>query len=504
MGIILRRASFSPNCKERLDFSCAIFNRNAELIAQAEHIPVHLGAMFSSMNTILAKFPVSSMKPGDIIVLNSPYEGGTHLPDVSFSMPIFIDEELTFFLTNRAHHSDIGGATPGSMPGISTELFEEGLIIPPIKLYQQDIEMIDILELILANVRIKKERLGDFRAQRASLLRGKILLEELCEKFGRERILEICKELMDISETAFKVSLSNFKIPKDAVHFEDYLDSNGINDNPVKIEVTITYNDNRIKISFNGTDSQQLGNVNAPRSVTYSCVYYVFRCLTDQSIMTNAGLFRNIDIEIPKGCLLDPYPPAAVSSGNVETSQRIVDVLLGALSKIIPKIPAASQGTMNNVSIGGFDMFGKPFSYYETVGGGAGAGLKYNGLSAVHVNMTNTLNTPIEALELSYPLRVLRYEIRKDSGGKGKYNGGNGIVREIQCLVDSIVSLQTERRKFEPFGLYGGENGQKGINIKRTLNGKEFILPAKTISRFNTGDTLIVKTPGGGGYAQNK
>ncbi len=500
MGIILRRASFSPNCKERLDFSCAIFDRNAELLAQAEHIPVHLGAMFSSITAILEEFPVEAMSPGDVIILNSPYTGGTHLPDVTFLMPVFINNKLSFFVNNRAHHADIGGSTPGSMPGISTELFEEGIVIPPVKLYDRGKEVKDVMKLILSNVRVQEERLGDFRAQRASLLRGQERLMELMDKYGQDSLFYIVKELMDLSEKSFKSQLANF--PNGEFQFEDFLDSNGITDDLVKIKVTITKTDNKIKVSFKGTDPQQTGNVNAPKSVVYSCVYYVFRALTDPTIMTNAGLFRNIEIEIPEGSLLDPQSPAAVSSGNVETSQRIVDVLLGALSKAIQEIPASSQGTMNNVTIGGFDQTGKPFTYYETIGGGTGSGKNYQGISGVHSHMTNTLNTPVEALELAYPLRVKRYSFRSDSGGQGQFKGGDGLIREIECLVDSVVSLQTERRKIAPYGLNGGSNGAKGLNIKRKSDSEEVVLPGRAIVNFKAGETLVIYTPGGGGYGR--
>ncbi|UCG04331.1 MAG: hydantoinase B/oxoprolinase family protein [Candidatus Heimdallarchaeota archaeon] len=500
MGIILHRASFSPNCKERLDFSCAIFDRNAELLAQAEHIPVHLGAMFSSITAILQEFPVDAINPGDIIILNSPFTGGTHLPDVTFLMPVYFDNSLSFFVNNRAHHADIGGSTPGSMPGISSELFEEGLIIPPVKLYNRGKEVKDIMELILSNVRIREERLGDFRAQRASLLRGEERLVELTNKYGQDFVFDACKHLMDISEKAFKRQITSF--PNGKFQYEDYLDSNGVTDDLVKIEVTITKTDEKINVSFVGTDSQQTGNVNAPRSVVFSCVYYVFRALTDPTIMTNAGLFRNIEIEIPEGSLLDPRSPAAVSSGNVETSQRIVDVLLGALAQALEEIPAASQGTMNNVTIGGIDQNGNPFTYYETIGGGVGSSMNYRGISGVHSHMTNTLNTPIEALELAYPLRVNRYEFRIPSGGKGKIEGGHGLIREIECLTDAVVSLQTERRKLSPYGLHGGGDGAKGLNIKRKTNNDEIELAGRAIVNFKAGEILVINTPGGGGYGR--
>jgi N-methylhydantoinase B len=502
MGVVLRRASFSPNCKERLDFSCAIFDRNADLLAQAEHIPVHLGAMFSSTLSILEEFPIDNLNEGDIIILNSPFTGGTHLPDVTFLMPVFINGDLTFFVSNRAHHADIGGSTPGSMPGVSRELFEEGLIIPPVKLYDRGTEIKDVMNFILANVRVKKERLGDFRAQRAALLRGQDRLIELSEKYTKDFLVKTCQKLKNLSERAFKEQLSAF--PNGIFQFEDFLDSNGITDQHVKICVTIVKNNGKINVSFIGTDPQQAGNVNAPKSVVYSCVYYVFRALTDPSIMTNAGLFKNIDIDIPEESLLDPKPPAAVSSGNVETSQRIVDVLLGALNQALPElIPAASQGTMNNITIGGFDSNGKQWTYYETIGGGVGAGKTYKGISGIHTHMTNTLNTPIEALELAYPLRVMNYSFRDNSGGIGENRGGNGIIRSIKCLVDSTISLQTERRELSPFGLNGGGPGTKGRNKKILINGDVCNLPGRSITEFLANETLIIETPGGGGYGKS-
>ncbi len=501
MGIVLRRASFSTNCKERLDFSCAIFNKKGELVSQAQHIPVHLGAMFSSLKVILREYEIDSFLPGDILILNSPYLGGTHLPDISFVMPVFIDQKLTFFVTNRAHHSDIGGSTPGSMPGISTELFQEGLIIPPVKLYSQGEEVPDVMNLILSNVRVKKERLGDFRAQRAALLRGEERLKELTSKYGREFLENSIRILMDFSEEAFQSHLKKF--PDETFEFTDYLDSNGVTEDSVKIKVAIAKHQKKLTVSFEGTDPQQRGNVNCPRSVVYSCVYYVFRCLTDPSIMTNAGLFRNIIIEIPEGSLLDPKMPAAVSSGNVETSQRIVDVLLGALAKGYPQIPAASQGTMNNLTIGSSDAK-IPFTYYETLGGGTGAGMNSNGNSAIHSHMTNTRNTPIEAFELTYPLRVKKYCIRKNSGGKGQKKGGDGLIKEIECLVDTTVSIQSERRKLSPYGLREGNSGAKGVNIKRKADGDEVLLPGRVIVGFKKGETLIIKTPGGGGYGKEE
>jgi N-methylhydantoinase B len=355
------------------------------------------------------------------------------------------------------------------------------------------------MNMILANVRVKEERLGDFRAQRAALLRGEERLLELAGKYGKSYLLKIIQNLMELSEKAFNEHLTKF--PTGVYDYTDYLDSNGISNTPVKINVKIFKRDERLIVSFEGTDSQQLGNVNAPRSVVYSCVYYVFRVLTDPSIMTNAGLFRNIKVEIPKGSLLDPREPAAVSSGNVETSQRIVDILLGALSSGFPEIPAASQGTMNNVTLGSI-VSDNPFTYYETIGGGTGGGLNYNGCSAIHSHMTNTLNTPIEAFELIFPFRVLKYAIRRNSGGRGVTFGGDGIIKEIECLSDTTVSIQSERRNFNPYGLNGGQSGKKGKNIKRTISGVEEILPGRVTIDFKKGEILIIKTPGGGGYGE--
>ncbi|MHA2096687.1 MAG: hydantoinase B/oxoprolinase family protein, partial [Candidatus Hodarchaeales archaeon] len=389
--------------------------------------------------------------------------------------------------------------TPGSMPGTSTEIYQEGLIIPPVKLYSRGSENKDILNLILSNVRVKEERLGDFRAQRAALLRGDDRLKELVLEYGREYLLDSVTKLMNFSERSFNEHLQKF--PNQELTFSDYLDSNGITDNPVKIQVKISTTENKVMVSFEGTDNQQIGNVNCPKSVVYSCVYYVFRVLTDPSIMTNAGLFRNIDIRIPSGSLLDPKLPAAISSGNVETSQRIVDVLLGALSQVFHDIPAASQGTMNNITLGSTKNT-IPFTYYETLGGGTGAGKNYHGTSAIHSHMTNTLNTPIEAFELTFPFRVKKYAIRKGSGGDGEKRGGDGIEKEIECLSDTIVSVQSERRTFSPYGLYEGQPGKKGVNFVRKKNGEVVNLPGRTIIELSSGETLIIRTPGGGGYGK--
>lgn len=500
MGIILRKSAYSPNIKERLDYSCAIFDKEGELIAQAEHIPVHLGAMYSSLDAVLKKFKLTELTRHDIIILNSPFDGGTHLPDVTFVMPIFIDNNIEFFVVNRAHHADIGGSTPGSMPGISRELFEEGMIIPPVKLYINGIENQPLIDLLLANVRTPDERLGDFRAQRAALLRGEERIIELCDKFTTKTVVISIKELMNLSELAFKKAMT--KIPDGSFTFEDYLDSNGIDPNPVKICVEIRKTGENITVSFEGSDTQQPGNCNAPKSVVTSAVFYCFRCITDPSIMTNSGLFRRINIIVPKGSFLDPVHPAAVSSGNVETSQRLTDTVLGALSKVLDTIPAASQGTMNNITIGGKDQNGNPFAYYETLGGGSGASKTSDGVSGIHTNMTNTLNTPIEAFELAYPLRITQYQFRSKSGGKGIHKGGNGLIREIETLVNCSVSIQSERRTFQPYGLHGGEGGGKGKNLLIHPN-KEEVIPGRIVRQVKKGTIIRIETPGGGGYGKS-
>jgi N-methylhydantoinase B len=518
MGAVLQKASFSPNIKERRDYSCAIFDSKGDMIAQAENIPVHLGSMPLSVSSAISKYNQNydALNPGDTIILNDPYQGGTHLPDITLVSPLFIDNINTnkrtsshnrtsqnitapfAFVACRAHHADVGGITPGSMP-IAREIYQEGLIIPPIKLLNRGKLNNDVVQLILANVRTPEERSGDLFAQIGANQRGLFLLNELIHRYSQGEIAHYMQELINYTERMTRCLI--LELPNGIFSFEDKLDNNGITEIQIPIKVSITINNDTATVDFTGTASQQESSVNAVYAVTLSAVNYVFRALIGLDVPNNSGCLIPIKIIAPLGTVVNATHPAPVSGGNVETSQRIVDVLLGALAMACPdRIPAASQGTMNNISIGGWDHEkGRYFTYYETIGGGTGASLKSDGISSIHSHMTNTLNTPIEALEFAYPLQINRYEIRRNSGGKGKHNGGDGIIREIKLLTEAQVTLLTERRVTFPYGLAGGEPGLQGENI--LIHGKkEITLPGKGSFLLKTGDILRICTPGGGGY----
>ncbi len=499
MATVLRMTALSPNIKERADFSTAVFTSDGGLLAQAEAIPVHLGSMSTSVKEGLKAFK-DEFYIGDIIIHNSPFRGGTHLPDITLIKPVFLesDNSPSFFVANRAHHADIGGIVPGSMPGASTQIFQEGLSIPPVKIVDRGKIQKNILNLILENVRTPLERKGDFMAQIGSVNKGEERVKELAMEYGTDKLFEAQKLLFDMTKQATHNKLR--QIPEGSYEFEDFLDSDGVIDNPVKIKVKITISNGEATVDFTGTAKQVQGNTNAPLAVTRSAVFYVFRCITGDDVPANEGGFSPIKIVAPVGTVVNPNWPAAVSSGNTETSQRIVDVVFGALSKAI-SVPAASQGTMNNVLIGGIDPnTNKSFSYYETIGGGTGATNNCDGENAIHSHMTNTWNTPIEALELEYPLRVTAYKIRENSGGKGKHRGGNGIIREYLFLTDVEISLQTERRKFSPWGLKGGMNASRGKNLLIKQNGEVVQLPGRITISAKKGERLRIETPGGGGY----
>jgi N-methylhydantoinase B len=493
MGATLGRTAFSPNIKERKDFSCALFDGEGRMVSQAEHIPVHLGSMPLSVKESLQEF---TFEEGDMVLLNDPYWGGTHLPDITLIAPIFCDD-LLGFAACRAHHADVGGKAPGSMPGDSREVFEEGIIIPPVKFYSGGTLNEDIFRLILRNVRTPEERKGDLKAQISACEIGKRRVKELVEKYGNSMIEKSFGAIMDYSERRMMKKIAEF--PRGTYSAYDFMDDDGISQDPVKIAVSVTIEDSSVEFDFQGTDDQREGNINAVYAVTLSCAYYTIRCVTDPTIPPNEGCYRPVKIRVPPGCLLNPVHPHAVSAGNVETSQRIVDVLLRAFSLIVPqRVVAGSQGTMNNMTIGG-TVQGEPFAYYETIGGGMGARHDKKGINGVHVHMSNTLNTPVEALEMSYPFFVREYSLRDHSGGRGKHRGGMGIVRSIQVLTDSILSIQSERRKCAPYGLFGGEDGMKGKNIL-IRNGERITLPSKTTYQLKKGDIVRIETPGGGGY----
>jgi N-methylhydantoinase B len=499
MGEVLRRASYSPNIKERRDFSCALFNARGDMIAQAAHIPVHLGSMPLSVAQAIREV---AMEPGDVVILNDPFRGGTHLPDITLVTPVFVangeSQALFGFTASRAHHSDVGGMTPGSMP-IAREIYQEGLVIPPLKLMAGGKFQQGVMDLILANVRTPDERAGDLWAQIAANRRGEIRLRDTVARYGKADVQRYMAELLAYTERMTRRLIAG--LPDGLYRFTDYLDDDGIGYQPVPITVGLSISGDEATVDFTGTAHQQRGSVNAVYAITLSAVYYVFRCLLGLDVPNNAGCLVPIRVIAPEGCLLNATRPAPVAGGNVETSQRIVDVLLGALAQACPKmVPAASQGTMNNITVGGWDASrGGPFAYYETIAGGMGARPGKDGLPAIHTHMTNTLNTPVEALEYAYPFRVLRYEIRRGTGGTGRHRGGDGLRRDIQVLTDAQVSLITERRSRAPYGLDGGEHGAPGQNVL-IRDGIEHPLPGKGSLELRAGDVLSIRTPGGGGH----
>jgi len=493
MGIVLRRSAFSPNIRERCDFSCAIFDEKGELVAQASHIPVHLGAMPETMKSIL---PLFEWKPGDVIITNDPFCGGTHLPDITLIKPIFFKNDLAFFLIVRAHHADVGGKYAGSM-AVATHIEEEGILIRPTYLIKEGKIQKDFIENLLVKLRNPQEREGDFNAQIASLLRGEVRLNEMYKKYGLPKLKEIIDELKNYSQRAMEKILE--KVPPGNYSFIDYLDDDGLEEENIPIEVEIRFKEKKAIVDFSKSASQVKGCVNAPKAVTYSAVYYVFLSLLNTlgEYPINQGCFRPIEIITKPGTIVSATYPSAVAAGNVETSQRIVDTLLGALSQAFPDlIPSASCGTMNNIAIGN-----EKFAYYETIGGGMGGRPGKEGLSGVHTHMTNTLNTPVEALEHDYPIRIERYAIRENSGGKGKYRGGNGLIREYTFLEACTVTILSERRKTSPYGLFGGEPGKKGENLLIRGENKIF-LPGKINLQVKKGDRIIIMTPGGGGWGK--
>lgn len=474
MGVVLGRSAYSVNIKERKDYSCAVFDGRGRMIAQAAHIPVHLGSMPLSVEAAIRKV---TFRPDDLIVVNDPYQGGTHLPDVTFVRPVFAGRRLEFFTACRAHYSDIGGMAPGSMP-VSTDLYQEGLVLPPVRLTPE------VRALILANVRNPREVEGDVAAQEACCGTGAKRLLELLARYGAE-LRRYSDALQDYARRRMVAAIRS--IPRGRYTFEDALDDDGISDRPIRIRVAVERRGDRVRVDFAGTDGQVAGNVNSVFAVTLSSVLYCFRCLVPDDIPLNAGAVEPIEVVAPAGTVVNARPPAAVTAGNVETSQRIVDVVFGALRKAMPLvIPAASQGTMNNFSFGGAG-----FAYYETVAGGMGARPGLDGVSGVHTHMTNTLNTPIEAMEHAYPVRVVEYRLRAGSGGRGRNRGGDGIVKEVLFQAPAQVSIVSDRRRTRP---YGSPPGKPGRN---SLNGRP--LPGKVNFRVRAGDRVRIETPGGGG-----
>jgi N-methylhydantoinase B len=528
MGVSLRRSAFSPNIKERRDYSCAVFNSEGTLVAQGDHMPVHLGSMPMSVRAALE---IVDLNPGDIVVLNDPYAGGTHLPDVTMVAGVYGDRETRrrghgktgrrgdeargrrgekspgrqlaqsprplFYVANRAHHADIGGATPGSM-GRADEIYQEGLRIPPVRLMIGGRVNVDVMRLISANVRIPEEREGDLTAQLGAITTGQQRLLEIVERYGFTEADQYASHLINYTGEMMRRVIRD--LPDGVYEAEDFLDDDGYTDTPVGIAVRIEIKGDHATVDFTGSSPQVRGPINAVEAITVSAVYYVFRCLIPTNVPASWGIMQPIKVTAPLGTVVNARPPAAVAGGNVETSQRIVDTVLLALSKTGAPVPAASQGTMNNLTIGGTDSrTGKQFAYYETVAGGMGARPGLDGIDGIHTHMTNSLNTPAEAMEYAYPIRVRRYSIRRGSGGGGRFQGGDGIVREIELLSDARVTILSDRRKTRPYGLNGGEPGKAGRTDLITKDG-ERVLAGKDSVYAQAGDRVRIESPGGGGY----
>ena len=502
MGVALQRTAYSPNIKERRDFSCAIFDPQGQMVAQAAHVPVHLGAMPASTKAAIDQFS-GSFRSGDVVMLNDPYSGGTHLPDITMVAPVFMDENggrrPAGFVSNRGHHADVGGMTPGSLP-LSTELYQEGTIIPPIKLARSGKLNPEVIQLICRNSRTPDERKGDLAAQLASIRVGERRLKEIVARYNLGTSLEHMEALLDYSERLTRLAIE--RIPDGSYHYMDYMDDDGLTDQPVPIAVAINIDGNEMTVDFTGTSPQRPGCINTPLAVTVSAVLYMVHCISGADVPANQGCLRPVKIIAPEASLINPEPQHGVAGGNVETSQRITDVLLGAMAQAMPQlIPAASQGTMNNLLVGGHDPVSKKaFVYYETIAGGMGARPTKNGISGIHTHMTNTMNTPIEALEFVYPLRLQRYALRRGSGGAGKFRGGDGLVRDIEFLSGSRVTILSERRRFAPYGLHGGHPGQTGENVLFRDGYEEVRLSGKEVLDVEPGDVLSIRTPGGGGW----
>jgi N-methylhydantoinase B len=499
MGIVVRNASFSPNIKERLDHSCALFDEQGRLIAQAEHIPVHLGSLPLGIANTLSylKERGQPLNEGDMVVVNNPYIAGTHLNDITLIRPIYYEQQLVGYAASKAHHTDVGGRVPGSISSDATEVFQEGLILPPVKLMIGNRFQDDIGHIICANSRTPATRMGDLRAQVAGNLRGEQRLQEVIGRYGLPTFRAAINRILDESEIRLRNELARF--PAGRYEAEDYLDDTGQSDTPVRLRVTITLASDAISVDYTGTDTQVTAPVNAVFGVTLSAVYYVLRSVTDHTIPMNEGCFRPVTVYAPEGTVLNPRFPAPVAGGNVETSMRNADLLLQAFARAVPeRVPACSGGTMTNLMVGGDD-----WAFYETIGTGMGGRPGLDGIDGIQTNMTNTLNTPIEAMERHFPIRVTRYEFREGSGGAGQWRGGCGLVRGFELLADrATVTLLGDRARFAPPGAEGGQPGRTSERAlyRQGTRQERVALPAKTTFTMRQGDELIIQTPGGGGF----
>ena len=497
MGAVLRKTAFSANIKERRDYSCAVYDSGGNTVAMGDHMPVHLGAMPLSVEHARKAF---ELQPGDVAILNDPFQGGTHLPDITAVSAVFLagKRKPAFFLANRAHHADVGGMSPGSMP-MAREIYQEGLRIPPILLVRRGRIDRGLLRLILANVRTPEEREGDLLAQLMAIHRGEVRLREMVDRYGLTVVGRNMSRLQQYSERMMRAAIR--KLPDGEYRFEDFLDGDGISAEPVRIAVAVTIEGDSATVDFTGSAAQVSGPLNANYAIAIAATTYAFRCLIREEVPFTAGLMRPVTVIAPAGTVVNALPPAAMAAGNVETSQRITDVLLGALSRAAPdRIPAASSGTMNNLTFGGWDSRrGRAFAYYETIAGGMGAGPINAGESAVHTHMTNSWNTPVEALEHQYPVRIRKYGIRSGSGGAGEHAGGDGIIRSFEFLTSAEVTILSSRRAMGPYGRGGGMPGKPGRNTL-IRNGRKIAVAAMAQLTVESGDVLEIESPGGGGF----
>lgn len=503
MGAALRRAAFSPNIKERRDYSCALFDPDIHPVALGDHMPVHLGAMPASVRAALDTF--GELERGDVVMVNDPFEGGTHLPDITVVAPIHVDDDAApvAWVASRAHHSDVGGMAPGSMP-LAREIVQEGLRIPPVRLIRSGERDEDLWRLVLANVRTPDEREGDLYAQLGALHAGTERFREIVSRRGLAETREAMGALLEYADRIVAAAIG--RIPDGIWRAEDVVEDDGFGTSGIPIRVEIRVDGEQMGVDFSDSADQVEGGVNAVRAITESATRYVLRCLAEALLETplpaGGGSLEAVDVLTRPGSIVDALPPASVAAGNVETSQRITDVLLRALQSALPGVmPALSQGTMNNLTVGGTDpRSGAPFAYYETMGGGIGAGPHRPGVSGAHSHMSNSLNTPIEALEHAYPFRVERYRIRRGSGGAGHHRGGDGLIRDVRLLGDARIGLLTERRRAGPAGAAGGEAGLPGRCVHVDAEGVEHELPAKTTRDLREGDIVSLHSPGGGGW----
>ncbi|MFX1486306.1 MAG: hydantoinase B/oxoprolinase family protein [Promethearchaeota archaeon] len=504
MGVTLQKSAYSSNIKTRLDFACAVFDAKIRNTAQALHIPALLGGLVNAVPTAIREFGTENIEQGDMLIVNDPYRGGTHLPDVTLISPIFCDSRIEGFVANMAHHQDIGGRAPGGVPGDTTDIYQEGLIIPPTKLVGKGKINQEVLALLLANVRAPSERAGDYRAQIAANRTGVRRIIEVIEKYGVKAFKTYEEELLNYTERRMRTALK--RIPDGEYYGEDYLDDDGIGDDPIRVAAKVTLKQGEATIDLSESDKQTQGPMNCTWAPTLSAISYVFKCLVDPDIPINEGMFRPLHLRVPQGLVLNARPPAAIA-GCWEVAMRVTDVLTRALAQAVPeRVCAAGKGIICNVCFGGIDpRDGKVYAFYETVGGGYGARPSKDGMEGVQYHLTNTQNAPVEELETSYPVIIEKYELVPDSDGAGRFRGGLGIRRDYRFENHSVVfSIVSDRAKIAPWGLSGGLEGKKSRYILNPDTPDEVLLSSKTFRRLKPGDIISVQTPGGGGYGDPK